>query len=43
MSTLLKGVPVTGSPSPNSPVKAKLSPGTRLKRLNIPGGLGGWI
>ena len=44
MSTLLKSDPVTGSPgSPTSSVKAKQSLRTRMKRLNIPGGLGGWI
>lgn len=44
MSTVLKIDPDTASAgSPAYSVKAKQSLGTRIKRLNIPGGLGGWI
>ncbi|MGR0161994.1 carbohydrate ABC transporter permease [Paenarthrobacter nitroguajacolicus] len=44
MSTLLKGdSALESASSPKPSVKAKQSLGTRLKRLNVPGGLGGWI
>lgn len=44
MSTLLKGASETAAASsPASSPKARQGLGTRIKRLNIPGGLGGWI
>ncbi|WP_439898659.1 carbohydrate ABC transporter permease [Paenarthrobacter nitroguajacolicus] len=44
MSTVLKSDPATVPAGyPAYSVKAKQSLGTRIKRLNIPGGLGGWI
>lgn len=44
MSTVLKSDPDTApAGSPAYSVKAKQPLGIRIKRLNIPGGLGGWI
>jgi raffinose/stachyose/melibiose transport system permease protein len=44
VSTVLKSDSDTApASSPAYSVKAKQSLGTRIKRLNIPGGLGGWI
>ncbi|MFC8040629.1 carbohydrate ABC transporter permease [Paenarthrobacter sp. NPDC057355] len=44
MSTVLKSDSKTGTRASAAPdVRAKQGLGTRIKRLNIPGGLGGWI
>ncbi|GGJ14991.1 UNVERIFIED_ORG: raffinose/stachyose/melibiose transport system permease protein [Paenarthrobacter nicotinovorans] len=44
MSTVLKSDSKPGTAaSTASSIKAKQSLGTRIRRLNIPGGLGGWI